>query len=43
MYTLKEAAERLGVSIVTLRRYIKQGKLTAKKVGKEYKVAEAEP
>jgi excisionase family DNA binding protein len=42
MYTLKEAAERLGVSIVTLRRYIKQGKLTAKKVGKEYKVAEAD-
>jgi excisionase family DNA binding protein len=42
MYTLKQAAEKLGVSIVTLRRYIKQGKLTAKKVGKEYKVAEAD-
>lgn len=42
MYTLKQAAEKLGVSIVTLRRYIKQGKLTAKKVGKEYRVAEAD-
>lgn len=42
MLTLKQAAEKLGISIVTLRRYIKQGKLTAKKVGKEYKVAEAD-
>ncbi|MFA5015493.1 MAG: helix-turn-helix domain-containing protein [Actinomycetota bacterium] len=42
MYTLKQAAEKLGVSIVTLRRYIKQGKLTANKVGKEYRVAEAD-
>jgi excisionase family DNA binding protein len=40
MYTLKQAAEKLDVSIVTLRRYIKQGKLVAKKVGKEYRVAE---
>lgn len=42
MYTLKQAADKLGISIVTLRRYIKQGKLTAKKVGKEYRVAEAD-
>ena len=40
MYTLKQAAEKLGISIVTLRRYIKQGKLIAKKVGKEYRIAE---
>jgi len=42
MYTLKQASEKLGVSIVTLRRYIKQGKLTAKKVGKEYRIAESD-
>lgn len=42
MYTLKQAAEKLGISVVTLRRYIKQGKLIANKVGKEYKVAEAD-
>ena len=42
MYTLKEAADKLGVSIVTLRRYIKQGKLPAKKSGKEYLVAESD-
>ena len=28
-YTLREAAEALGVSIVTVRRYIKSGKLKA--------------
>src|SRR5665213_3208406 len=42
MYTLKQASAKLGVSIVTLRRYIKQGKLTAKKVGKEYRIAESD-
>jgi excisionase family DNA binding protein len=40
MYTLKQAAEKLDISVVTLRRYIKQGKLLAKKVGKEYRIAE---
>jgi len=40
MYTLKQVAEKLDISIVTLRRYIKQGKLIAKKVGKEYRIAE---
>lgn len=38
MYTLKQAAEKLDISVVTLRRYIKQGKLAAKKVGKEYRI-----
>lgn len=42
MYTLKQAADKLGISIVTLRRYIKQGKLPAKKSGKEYLVAETD-
>lgn len=40
MYTLKQAADNLGLSVVTLRRYIKQGKLIAKKVGKEYQITE---
>jgi excisionase family DNA binding protein len=31
-YTLREAAQALGVSIVTIRRYIKSGKLKAKLV-----------
>ncbi len=31
-YTLREAADALGVSIVTIRRYIKSGKLKARLV-----------
>jgi len=31
-YTLREAAQALGVSVVTIRRYIKSGKLKAKLV-----------
>jgi transposase len=31
-YTLREAAQALGVSIVTIRRYIKSGKVKAKLV-----------
>jgi excisionase family DNA binding protein len=39
---LPEAAERLGVSIYTVRRWIKDGKLRAFKPGKEYRVREAD-
>jgi len=39
-YTLREAAQALGVSVVTIRRYIKSGKLKAKlvptKLGESY-------
>ena len=35
-YTLREAAQALGVSIVTLRRYIKSGKLKAKLVPSKF-------
>src|SRR5215212_4363833 len=39
---LPEAAERLGVSVYTVRRWIKDGKLRAFKPGKEYRVREAD-
>ncbi len=43
-YTLKEAAQALGVSIVTIRRYIKSGKLKARliptKFGDSYVIEE---
>jgi len=43
-YTLREAAQALGVSIVTIRRYIKSGKLKARlvpsKFGESYVVEE---
>jgi len=35
-YTLREAAEALGVSIVTVRRYIKSGKLKASLVPSKF-------
>ena len=35
-YTLREAAEALGVSMVTIRRYIKSGKLKAKLVPSKF-------
>jgi MerR family copper efflux transcriptional regulator len=35
-YTLREAAQALGVSIVTIRRYIKSGKLNAKLVPSKF-------
>jgi len=41
-YSIPEAARQLGVSAVTIRRYIKQGKLEANKVegkfGSEYRI-----
>jgi excisionase family DNA binding protein len=35
-YTLREAAQALGVSVVTIRRYIKSGKLKAKLVPSKF-------
>ncbi len=35
-YTLREAAQALGVSIVTIRRYIKSGKLRARLVPSKF-------
>jgi excisionase family DNA binding protein len=42
LLSLPEAAERLGVSIYTVRRWIKDGRLRAFKPGKEYRVREAD-
>jgi predicted site-specific integrase-resolvase len=35
-YTLREAAQALGVSIVTIRRYVKSGKLKARLVPSKF-------
>ena len=35
-FTLKEAAEYLGVSSVTLRRWVKAGRVPASKIGRAY-------
>lgn len=39
-YTIKELSERLKLNIQTLRRYIKEGRLKASKVGRSYYVSE---
>lgn len=36
--SLKQIAKELNISVITIRRYIKSGKLRAKKIGKEYRV-----
>jgi len=35
-YTLREAAQALGVSVITVRRYIKSGKLKAKLIPSKF-------
>lgn len=39
-YTLEEIAKQVGLSIVTLRSYIKQNKLKAQKIGRAFHVRE---
>ena len=39
-YTVHEVAKMLEVSIETVRRYIKSGKLQAFKMGKAYKITQ---
>lgn len=40
MFSLKEAAHRLGVSEVTARRWVKAGKLRAVQPGRKYLIPE---
>ena len=42
MLTLTEAAERLGVAPSTLRRQIANGRLRARKLGRDWTVSERE-
>jgi len=39
-YTAHELAEKLKVNVMTIYRYIKAGKLTAYKFGKEFRITE---
>ena len=41
-YSLQEAAELLGRSVVTVRRYVKNGTLEASKLGGKYIIHAAE-
>ncbi len=37
-YTAQDLADKLGVNIMTIYRYIKSGKLKAYKIGKEFRI-----
>jgi len=41
LYTADEVAERLGLHVKTVRRMIRDGRLTAKRIGKEYRITRA--
>lgn len=41
-YTAQDLADKLGVNIMTIYRYIKAGKLTAYKFGKEFRIEKKE-
>lgn len=41
-YTAKNLAEKLGMNIMTIYRYIKAGKFKAYKIGKEFRIEKSE-
>jgi len=41
-YTAQDLADKLGVNIMTIYRYIKASKLKAHKIGKEYRIDKSE-
>ena len=42
LYTVDQVAERLNLHAKTVRRYIRGGRLKAKRIGKEYRVTRAD-
>ena len=42
LYTVDQVAERLNLHAKTVRRYIREGRLKAKRIGKEYRVTRAD-
>ena len=41
-YTLKDVSEMLHVSMTTIYRYVKEGRLTPAKIGNSYRLTEAD-
>ena len=39
LFTVEEVAKRLNLHVKTVRRFIRTGKLPAKRIGKEYRIA----
>ncbi|MCI2416563.1 helix-turn-helix domain-containing protein [Saccharopolyspora sp. K220] len=42
MFTADEVAERLGLHVRTVRNYVRDGRLKAVRIGKQYRIARAE-
>ena len=40
LYTIRELSEKLNVTAHTLRKYLKEGRLTGKKMGVKYMITE---
>jgi excisionase family DNA binding protein len=41
LFTVDEIAERLNLHVKTIRRFIREGRLPAKRIGKEYRITRA--
>src|SRR5262245_38691830 len=41
LFTVDEVAERLNLHVKTVRRFIREGRLSAKRIGKEYRITRA--
>ena len=41
-YSVEQVAERLGLHVRTVRGYIREGRLTAVRIGKQYRIARAD-
>ena len=42
MYSVEQVAERLGLHVRTIRSYVRDGRLKAVKIGKQYRIAPAD-
>lgn len=42
MYSVEQVAERLGLHVRTVRNYVRDGRLKAVKIGKQYRIARAD-
>ncbi|ATL66731.1 helix-turn-helix domain-containing protein [Nocardia terpenica] len=42
LYSVEDVAERLGLHVRTVRRYVREGRLPAVRIGKQYRIAHAD-
>ena len=42
LFSVEQVAERLGLHVRTVRRYVREGRLRARRIGKQYRIARAD-